>query len=181
MLLVKSTGWIYEQEEHPNQEGNFQDALVVTEFVGGHPNVPFFHDVDIKELTKGDPDPVFVTLPIGKANATSGNKRHYDEKFLLALEEQVKQLKPIGIMGHIKEEDLGSVFPTEAVHWIGALRVKEYLWAKGYIPPGDARNRFQRYKATGKKIATSIFAKAEGVWDAALGAYKMLAETLALA
>jgi hypothetical protein len=143
--------------------------------------VPFFEDVDIAQLTKGDDDDdKFLTIPIGEINSTSGNKRFYDEAWISELEKQVAERRPIGIMGHLKPEDMATAFPPEAIHWVGVQRVGEMLWGKGYVPPGEARERVRRYKATGKKLATSIFAEARGVWDSALNAYRMAADSLNL-
>lgn len=160
--------------------GGFQDVLLISEYQGVFPDIPVFSDIDVVELTSGDPKPLFVTLPIGKANAKSGNSRYYDEAFLTELERQVRDIKPIGLMGHLSEEQRAFAFPAEAVHWVGALRVKEYLLGKGYLPQGESRTRLQRYRATQKKIATSIDARGDGVWSEQLGAYKMIASSLVL-
>lgn len=166
--------------EHEDLHGNFRDAVFITELRDDYPEVPIFKDVDILELAGAESHPVFVTLPIGKANVKSGNQRYYDEPFLQEMEKQVRENKPIGLMGHLNNEQRSFAFPTEAVHWVGSLRVKEYLFGKGYLPPGEARSRLQRYKATSKKIATSIDAAADGVWDDKINAYRMVAETLVL-
>jgi len=167
-------------EEGELFSGGFQDTLLIAEFKGGMPDVPVYKDIDLQELTAGEEKPIFVTLPIGKANSKSGNQRYYDEAFLVELEKQVQELKPIGLMGHLSEEQRAFAFPAEAVHWIGTMRVKEYLLGKGYVPSGDSRQRLQRYRATQKKIATSIDARGDGVWSEQLGAYKMIASTLVL-
>lgn len=158
----------------------FNDVLFISEFRGKYPDVPISEGIDYNALIEGDDDPVFVTLPIGKINAKSGNKRFYDEAFVTELERQVIANKPIGLMGHLSAEQRATEFPAEAVHWVGAMRVGELLWGKGYLPKGEARARVQRYKATKKQIATSIDAMAEGVWDEAIGAYRMQAKTLKL-
>lgn len=161
-------------------KGQFHDTLLITEFIGSLPEVPTFKDVDIRELTDGEAKPVFVTLPIGKANVKSGNGRFYDEAFLQELNAQVIAGKPIGLMGHLASEQRGWAMPAEAVHWIGTLRVKEFLLGKGFLPPGESRMRLQRYKATGSRIATSIDATGDGVWDDTLQAHRMIASTLRL-
>jgi hypothetical protein len=166
--------------EHEKLTGSFHDIILITEFKGTFPEVPVFKDVDIRELTNNEPNPVFVTLPIGKANVVSGNKRYYDESFLQEMDKQVRANKPIGLMGHLPSDQRSFSFPTEAVHWIGTMRVKEYLLGKGFLPEGDARSRMQRYRATNKKIATSIDATGEGEWDDSINAYRMIAETLVL-
>ena len=160
--------------------GPFTDVLVISEFRGRYPDVPVAEGIDIAELTDGDSEPVFVTLPIGKANVVSGNKRYYDDAFVQELEKQVLSNRPVGLMGHLSPEQRSTAFPAEAVHWVGAVRVGELLWGKGYVPPGEARKRLQRYKATKKPIATSIAAIAEAEWDSTLGAFRMKADTLKL-
>ncbi len=160
--------------------GPVRDVMIVSEFKGKPPIVPFAAGVDVDELTDGDDKPVFVTLPIGLVNAKSGNKRLYDDKFVKELEKQVIANKPVGLMGHLKLEDRATEFPTEAVHWVGAARVGELLFGKGYVPPGEPRERLKRYKATKTKIATSIDCIAEGVWDEKEQAYRMKADTLRL-
>lgn len=160
---------------------NFQDVMVIWELRGDYPtDISYFSDVDIAELTAGDDDPMFLTLPIGQANVTSRNGRHYDGEFLAELERQVAANKPIGIMGHLKPEDLGTEFPAEAIHWVGTKRVGEMLWGKGYLPPGAARERVRRYKATNKPLATSIFAEATGQFDKLVNAIRMTAKSLRL-
>jgi hypothetical protein len=160
--------------------GNFSDVLAITELRGAYPNVPISADVDYAALVAGDDAPVFLTLPIGKANVTSGNKRHYDEAFLQELERQTLAGKPIGLMGHLSETERATAFPAEAVHWVGAIRDGDTLWGKAYVVPGPVRDRIQRYKAQGKAIATSIDAFAEGVFDDSLKAMRMVAKTLRL-
>lgn len=160
---------------------DFQDVMVIWELRGDYPtDIPYFADVDIAELTAGDDDPMFLTLPIGQANVTSKNGRYYDGEFLAELERQVAANKPIGIMGHLKPEDLGTEFPAEAIHWVGTKRVGEMLWGKGYVPAGAARERIRRYKATNKPLATSIFAEAAGQFDKAVSAIRMAAKSLKL-
>ena len=162
-------------------DGLFYDVMVITELRGSYPlNIPFMPDVNIEELTAGDTDPMYLTLPIGEAGSRSGNKRFYNEEWVQELERQTISERAIGIMGHIKPEDRSSSFPEEAVHWVGVQREGNVLWGKGYIPPGTARDRIRRYKATGRKLATSIFAQCKGVWDQTLGAYIMQANTLKL-
>lgn len=160
--------------------GAFHDVLVISELRGTYPNVPTSPDVDYAALTAGDSNPIFVTLPIGKANVTSGNKRHYDEAFLKELERQTLALKPVGLMGHLSPTERATAFPQEAVHWVGALREGDTLWGKAYVVPGAVRERINRYKASGKALATSIDALAEQVWDESLQAYRVNAATLRL-
>lgn len=158
---------------------NFTDVSIVWELRGSYPqDIPYFSDIDLAELTQGDENPFFLTIPIGEANVKSGNGRYYDEAWLQELERQVATNRPIGIMGHLK--DPGADFPPEAIHWLGVKRIGEILWGKGYVPPGEARERIRRYKATNKQIATSIYAKARGVYDKAVDALRMAADSMQL-
>ena len=161
-------------------KGEFTDIMFVTELRGSYPNVPISADVDYQALIKGDPDPMFLTIPIGKAGVTSGNQRHYDEAFVQELERQTLANKPIGLMGHLSQADRATAFPEEAAHWVGAIREGNTLWGKAYIVPGPVRERIARYKAHGKAIATSIDAFAEGVWDETIKAFRMAAKGLRL-
>jgi hypothetical protein len=159
---------------------HIKDRTIVWELRGSYPDVAIAKDVDVPMLTKGDDDPTFITIPVGKAGVTSGNYIHYDDEFMQEFERQVLAVKPIGLMGHLKEEDRSTEFPTEAVHWVGVQRVGELLWGKGYIPPGEARDRIRRYKAQGKQIATSIDAYFDRVWSKTLNAYHAIGSTLKL-
>ncbi len=161
-------------------QGEFSDVMVVTELRGSYPTVPIAGDIDYDALIAGDASPMFLTIPIGKVGVTSGNQRHYDDAFVIELERQTLQSKPIGLMGHLPAADRATAFPPEAVHWVGAARQGDTLWGKAYVVPGPVRERIARYKAQGKAIATSIDAFAEGVWDETLKAYRMSAQSLRL-
>ena len=167
-------------EQVQELKGNFSDVLAVTELRGSYPNVPIFADVDYAALVAGDDNPTFLTLPIGKVNAISGNKRYYDAAFVQELERQTLTNKPVGLMGHLSDTERSTSFPPEAVHWVGAMRDGDTLWGKAYVVPGAVRERIARYKNTGRAIATSIDAFAEGKWDENLKAYRMSASSLRL-
>lgn len=161
--------------------GQFTDIVAIAELRGSYPNVPILPDIDYAALVAGDPDPLFVTLPVGRANVTSGNKRFYDEAWLQELERQIVEQRPIGLMGHLSDAQRATEFPQESLHWVGALAVDDVLWGKAYLAPnGPAKERLKKYKASGKSIATSIDAMASGAWDESLGAYRMDAKTLKL-
>jgi hypothetical protein len=161
-------------------QGQFTDVLIVTELRGSYPNVPIAVDVDYDALIANDATPTFLTLPIAKVNATSGNRRYYDDAFVTELMRQTIAQKPIGLMGHMTEAERATAFLPEALHWVGAVRDGDLVWGKAYIVPGPVRERIARYKASGKSIATSIDAQADGKWDESLKAYRMDAATLRL-
>ena len=159
--------------------GQFTDIVAITELRGSYPNVPIAADVDYASLIAGDPEPLFVTLPIAKANVKSGNGRYYDEAFALEIMRQTLETKPVGLFGHLSETERATSFKPESVHWVGAIREGDLIWGKGLVV-GEAKARIARYKASGKAIATSIDAMASGTWDESLGAYRMDAKTLKL-
>jgi hypothetical protein len=159
--------------------GNFTDVLAITELRGQYPNVPISADVDYAALVAGDDDPQFLTLPIAKVNAKSGNNRYYDEEFVMEVMRQTLANRPIGLMGHLSETERATAFPKESLHWVGAVRDGDLVWGKAYLI-GEARERVRRYKASGKTIATSIDAFASGEWDESLKAHRMSAKSLRL-
>lgn len=159
--------------------GAFTDILAISELRGSYPNVPIAADVDYAALTANDPDPTFLTLPIGKANVKSGNNRYYDDAFVTELMRQTLANRPIGLMGHLSDAERATAFPKESLHWVGAVRDGDLIWGKAYVI-GEARERVRRYRASGKSIATSIDAHATGNWDESLKAYRMDAATLRL-
>lgn len=159
--------------------GAFTDVMVVTELRGQYPNVPIDASVDYAALVAGDDDPQFLTLPIAKVNAKSGNNRFYDEEFVMELMRQTLANKPVGLMGHLSETERATAFPKESLHWVGAVRDGDLVWGKAYLI-GEARERVRRYKASGKTLATSIDAYASGDWDESLKAHRMSAKSLRL-
>ena len=155
--------------------------MVVWEFRGSFPDIPTAPGIDIAELTQGDNDPFFVTLPIGRVNAESRYQRVYDEEFVNELARQAVDRRATGILGHLSAEDIRNYrFPPEAIHWVGVQRQNDMLWGKGYMPPGPDRERVRRYKALGKPMATSIFAKMTFERDRTTGKLRALANTLDL-
>lgn len=160
-------------------KGQFTDIMLISELRGAYPNVPIAADVDYDALIAGEADPQFITLPIAKVNAKSANGRFYDEAFVMELMRQTLANRPIGLMGHMTEAERATAFLPEAVHWIGAVRDGDLIWGKGLLV-GAAKERVRKYKATGKSIATSIDAHADGKWDESLKAFRMDAASLRL-
>lgn len=162
----------------PDELKQVNDVMAVWELRGDYPDIPTFPDVDIENLTKGDENPVYLTLPIGEAGVTSRNKKFYDEAFVMELARQTQSRKPVGYMGH--EKGKGMEWPEDDVHWVGAKLIGNQLWGKAYISSEEARKRARLYKATNKPMATSIFAHMGLKWDAKLGAYRAQADSLDL-
>lgn len=124
-------------------------------FRGNYPAIEPANNIDTQALLGDDDDPLYVTLPIAQIGRTSANGLFYDE----ALVSQLVRETPgkWGIFGHIGWQDEGSLFPKPEVYWVGAILEGDLAWAKGYVPPGEARDTVKRLKASGAGIATSIY------------------------
>lgn len=146
---------------------------IIWEFTGEYPDIPTIDGVDMETLTRGDGEPFFVTLPIGKAGVVSGNNTYYDDAFQRELVQQVHEKRPTGIMGHVPDYERSNKFPLPAVHWVGAIQNAGMTWGKAYVPPGEVREFVRRLKATGAKIATSIYGTATREWDETLAAWTL--------
>lgn len=125
---------------------------------GEYPEIDTYTQVDTALLYEGDDKPFHIVLPIARVGEISANGLLYDEELVSRVEAQLAGQG--GIRGHQKDEDMQFMFPYDAVDWIGHKRVGEYLWAKGYIPPGSNREDIRRRKARGGGVGTSIFGEA---------------------
>lgn len=139
----------------PDGESEMIREYSVGEFRGDFPTIPVDPRVDGDALVKGDVDPFFVTLPIARIGETSANGLVYDEELVSAIEGQI--VGRGGTMGHLKPGERDTAFPVEDVDWVGVQRVGETTWAKGYIPPGEAREFVRRLMARRGRLATSIY------------------------
>lgn len=165
----------------PVQEmATLNDVLVVGEFKGAPPDVPLISGINLAELTAGDSDPMFVTLPVAEVDAASANGRYYDAEFVRVLQEQTREKRPGGLRGHLRDEERDSAFPLPEAHWVGVKQVGDTLWAKAYVPPGEFREYVRRLKSTGAKLATSIYGTAEMEWMPERGLWRVVPETFEL-
>jgi hypothetical protein len=112
----------------------------VGRFHGDFPDIEPAEGVDLEGIRQSDPNAMFVTLPIAEIGAVSGNGLLYDEQLVDSIAEQINAKRPGGIFGHLKDEERSTSFPLPAALWVGAKRVGRTLYAKGYIPPGAARD-----------------------------------------
>lgn len=139
-----------------------RDALI-TEFRGkigeDIPDVDTYEHVDIAALTLDDPDPFFATLKIAEVGRVSDNGLRYDDALVSEIEAALQGNGVTGGMGHIDPDRADIDFPASQVHWIGSARDGQTLWAKGYVPKGEAREELRRRKAINAKIATSIWGR----------------------
>lgn len=141
-------------------------------------DVPFADGVDVAKLTKGDKSPLFVTVEAVNDTVSKG-KRRYTPEVIQEIASQINENKPDGYDGHLKDEDRPYARPKSQTIWLGAV-VKEVdgklrLFVKGYVFPyaKELRQYLKAAKATGKKVAVSIYGQAQHVWNKVLGAYDL--------
>lgn len=145
------------EEQPPETVTETVQVFCVGEFRGSSPKIDAAPGVDIAQLTANDPDPVFITMPLAESGRVSANGLVYDDFLIDTITEQINAKRPVGIWGHIKPEDRSTNFPNHAVIWIGARRIGGVVWGKGYVPPGESRERIRQLKAAGAKLGTSIY------------------------
>lgn len=117
--------------------------------------------VDIKKLTEGDSDPFFVVVKALRIGKSKNGKNYSQEN----LKQVLGQLPFYGYKGHIKEEDISTVYREPVTVWIGGVIDGEWLYLKGYIPP--------QYETLRKDVALSL--KAERPMPVSvLGWYKLI-------
>ncbi|MDL1924334.1 hypothetical protein FBQ95_17155 [Chloroflexi bacterium CFX3] len=139
-------------------------------FRGNYPTIEPAANIDTQALLVDDDTPLYVTLPVAQIGRTSANGLFYDEALVLQLVRETPG--KWGIFGHIGWQDEGSLFPKPEVYWVGAILEGDLAWAKGYVPPGEARDTVKRLKASGAGIATSIYGVGEAEFIAE-GQYRL--------
>lgn len=139
-------------------------------------DVPIAKGVDIKKLTEGDKDPLFVTIEA--LNTTiSRSKRRYTPEVVKEIARQINEIKPDAYEGHLAEHERETKRPKPQTIWIGAT-VKEIggklrLFVKGYVLPyaKELKQYLKAAKAAGKKVAVSIYGQAKQTWNDLVRAY----------
>ncbi len=150
--------------------------VFVAEFKGRFPDVPVRPGVNIEELTEGDEKPFFMTLEISREGKASTSGLLHDETLGESLAAQINEMAAVGIMGHLKDAERSTAFPTPDVYWLGASRADGRTYAKGYIPrtKPDVREHYRIQMKTGGKAATSIYgAAAREMVDSKRGTYRL--------
>ena len=134
---------------------------------GPVPQVPFADGVDVKELTKGDADPMFVTLQIGGVGESSrntlpnGKPRKYPREVEEIAVSTINRDKSMGIRGHLSVEQRGHANPPSVWRAVGAMIDEQgRTFAKLYVFPNatDVRQEIQSAKATKAPIGLSRYA-----------------------
>jgi hypothetical protein len=138
--------------------------------------VPFADGVNVKELTKGDKNPLFVTVEA--LNPTkSKNGRIWSESIIQDVASQINNKRPDAYQGHIKAEDQGFITPTSKTIWLGAsiknIAGKTRLFIKGYVLPyaKQLRQYLRAAKAAGKRVGVSVCGEALQKWNSVKQGY----------
>jgi len=127
----------------------------VSELRGSYPEITLPTDVDVEGL---GPNPMFVTLPVMPRQARSGNGRKYGGAFGSALEREINDKRPEGGFGHLRDDERATRYDPPDIRWLRAQRDSNgTVWAKGIVLTQKARDHFRQAKATGARVATSIY------------------------
>jgi 3-methyladenine DNA glycosylase AlkC len=126
------------------------------------PDITLPADIDLAALKKVDPDPMFVVLPIGKVDVTSGNNRKYTRAAVLDMVDSVNRDRPEGIQGHMKDDERAYRYDLPSVRWVAAkLDANGVAWGKALVLNEPTKQYFNIAKATGAKVGTSLYGTAE--------------------
>jgi len=152
------------------------EELLVTPgvFTGWYPEIPIPSDVNLAMLTKNDPDPMFVTLPIMHVGATSRNmsnaggklvNRRYGREAATALVKSVNEQRFLGTKGHPEPGKRSQ--SAAALRWVAAALHGDTAWGKFYVLPhrADVRDELRSSMAANAKTATSLWGTIHGVRD----------------
>lgn len=131
------------------------------------PDVPLLPGIDMKRLTKGDDNPIFVVRPLAILGAVSDNGLEYDSQMLDDIQRQIAEKRPPARRGHISEANRNFEFPPDEGYWIGVLRDngevfgKPTVFGKCFLMPGTPLHEMiQARDATGTPISNSIWGDA---------------------
>lgn len=126
----------------------------VSRFKGTYPDVPLPADVDLEALGAAE----FVTLPVGRVNATSRGGRIYRRPAIESLVRQINEKRPEGRWGHLAVNEISTRYDPPAIRWLAAVLDDEGIaWAKGIPLTEQAREHFRIARATNARVGTSIF------------------------
>lgn len=168
----------------PNRKSVKETIHIIHEarFHGEYPDVPMIDAIDHQELTEGDDDPVFVTLPLGEVGQESRNGyRYVGDTALQAIHQAIQQERVQGRRGHT--EWLLHAEQPIVFQWVGSLIVNETtVWGKAYILPTsegkDVRVAMKAAKASGAKVSTSIEGTGDVEYNEETGQYEVVSLTV---
>lgn len=108
---------------------------MVSRFERGYPDIEIPAEIDAA-IRRDDPKPFYFTLPVMKVGATSRNKRLYPREVVEDMRQQIKEKKPVGDAGHLRDEDRPYTWQPSPVRWLNAeIDDNGLLWARGYALP----------------------------------------------
>lgn len=124
-------------------------------FRGEYPDIALPEDINKEDL--GD---FFVTLPIGKFNARSRNKRTYGEKAVRKLVSEVNEKRPTGHWGHPDPKDRSERPPV--VQWLAATIDEKSGTAWGKLVPltTESKEYLRIKRATRSEVGNSLYGDA---------------------
>lgn len=111
-----------------------------------------------------DPDPMYITLPIGKVDSQSRNGRTYPRAAMEAMVEAINTYRPSGQLGHLRETDRPYSFSVGPLKWLGAVIEQDgTVWGKAYVLPfaEDVRQHIKVAKFARSPIGTSLYGMGE--------------------
>lgn len=165
------------------QEAFSLSNIVLSEQLQTDDFIQLAEGVDLAELTKGDKDPLFVTVEVIHEGVSRNNK-YYDRSIIEELCKQILSKKPNAYQGHLDVSEMNNKNPDAKTIWIGAglkeVDGKLALFAKGYLLPKDTKFKdyMRRAVAAGKRLPVSIFAMSNQVYDSVKKVYRIVGLSL---
>lgn len=152
----RRTGYIFTPTYSAYDEKNF-------------PEVPDSPSVNIATLTKGDPEPKYVTRPLVILDEVSRNGLEYNQAMFDDIFQQAVG-KPAR-RGHISAAEKSTAFPHDEGYWVGVLIDSSFygkptVWGKCYLAYDmPLKNMVLRREAVGGTISNSIWGDVTEVVD----------------
>lgn len=124
-----------------------------------YPDISVPDDVDVAGLMEifGE-KPVFVILPIGQINAQSRNNRIYTENAMYSLVRQVNELRPEGMRGHLRDEELSTRYDNPEIRWLRAEVHGDMVYGLAVALTKASRDYYRTAMKTNAQVGTSLFA-----------------------
>lgn len=111
-----------------------------------------------------DPDPMYITLPIGKVDSRSRNGRTYPRAAMESMVEAINSGRPSGQLGHLRESDRPYAFNVGPLRWMAArIESDGTVMGKAYVMPfaEDVRQYIKMAKISRAPIGTSLYGMGE--------------------
>lgn len=149
----------YQSQLKVGEMGEVLRTTFISEMKGSYPDVKLPDDIDMEALGE---QAFFVTLPIGQFNTMSRNGRRYTQTAIEELVQQVNEMRPEGIWGHMTDEEMDTRYDPPAIRWLAAeIDAEGVAWAKGIPLNEQTRDYYRMARATNARVGTSLVAMAE--------------------